>query len=109
MRVLVDARELANMVAHAARVLERDNPHVALDASDGMLAIGAAGDSQWSHGRIAATVLEGGSTVVSGLWLNALANAMPAGEIGMETGDGYLTLTGGEASLRMRVDRKSVV
>ena len=37
-RVLVDAREFANMVAHAARVLERDNPYVALDAADDGLA-----------------------------------------------------------------------
>ena len=51
-RVLVDAREFANMVAHAARVLERDNPYVALDAADDGLAIGAAGDSQWSLSRL---------------------------------------------------------
>lgn len=102
-RVLVDAREFANMVAHAARVLERDNPYVALDSADDGLAISAAGDSQWSHGRVDATVLEAGSAVVSGLWLNALANAMPSGEIGVETDGGYLTLRGGEASLRMRV------
>lgn len=106
-RVLVDAREFANMVAHAARVLERDNPYVALDAADDGLAVGAAGDSQWSHGRVDATVLEAGSAVVSGLWLNALANAMPSGEIGVEADGGYLTLRGGEASLRMRVGEEA--
>ncbi|KAA8826997.1 DNA polymerase III subunit beta [Bifidobacterium myosotis] len=103
MRALVDARELANAVAHAVRVLEKDDPGVSLSADGERVAVTAAGDSQWSRSTLDAEILEPGDVVVNGLWLASLAQAMPSGEISVETDGPNLQLRGGQATLRMRL------
>ncbi|WP_217625244.1 DNA polymerase III subunit beta [Bifidobacterium felsineum] len=103
MRILVDAKELSEAVAHVARVLDPDRPGILLDAGEEGLTVSASGDSQWSRAVIQGDPIENGRTTVNGLWLDALARVMPAGEINVETHDTYLQLRGGQASLRMRV------
>lgn len=102
MRFLSDARALADMTARAARVADRDRPGVLLSVADGRVCA-SAGGSAFVRAVAEATVVEAGDVVVNGGWLQALAAAMPAGEVDVRTTPADLVLSGGGMRLRMRL------
>lgn len=102
-KALLDVSEFAQAAAHATRIVDRITPFLTLTVRDGTVDVYACNDRQSSHARVTADTLQEGEITVNGPWLAALAAAMPAGEISLESDDTRLLLRGGDSTLRMRL------
>lgn len=104
METFVESRDLARAVAHTLKSASgADWPAIRLETGDdGRLAVSCTGGGRWSRSMVPAETMDGGTAYVPAKWLDAIIRAMPAGEIRVETIDGWLDLSGGGARLRLR-------
>lgn len=94
MKILVDGAALSRAVAHVVRVFDKNQPLIRLTAGDGGLVIEASGAESFSRAVVEGDLVEPDSVAVNGLWLSALAAAMPAGEVSVSTAGAGLRLSG---------------
>lgn len=83
MRLLIGQHDLADAARHILPVLDRSDPTrqaVTLDGGETITLTGA-GPGGYSQVTLGGDVLEQGQATVNGLWLAAVAGALPAGEI----------------------------
>lgn len=104
MEVFADSKELARAVGHVLKAVNgRDVSALRLQAGDGMLAVSATGSDRWSRSMLSAEVMEPGMALVGAARFDAVVRALPAGEIRVETDDGWVSAGGDGARLRLRM------
>ena len=82
MRLLIGQHDLADAARHILPVLDRSDPArqaVTLDGGETITLTGT-GPGGYSQVTLGGDVLEQGQATVNGLWLAAVAGALPAGE-----------------------------
>lgn len=104
MEVFADSKELARAVGHVLKTVNgRDVSALRLEASDGMLAVSATGSDRWSRSILPAETMEPGVALVGAARFDAVVRALPAGEIRVETDDGWVAAGSDGARLRLRM------
>lgn len=103
MRLLIGQRDLADAARHILPVLDRSDPArqaVTLDGG-GTITLTGTGPGGYSRVTLDGDVLEAGRATVNGLWLAAVAAALPAGETTVRLDGERLRLDGEGAKATM--------